>query len=157
MTSFAVQQRQKGVSSMEAIQEISGIEAILKEGEGYFQVVCKSHHRPLVFTPEIVHNLLGMALEKFAMVILMRAGTMPDNHTFSDLLRELKAQIPVRPAIEAALLAMDEESDLCSLEIRKVHIPGPERMRELVEIGELLQAAARDALHNGNLFPLHLE
>ena len=142
---------------MEAVQEISGIEAILKEGEGYFQVVRRSHLRPLVFTPEIVHNLLGMALEKFAMVILMLAGTMPDNHTFADLLRELKAQIPVRPSIEAALLSMDEESDLCSLEIRKVRIPGPERMRELVEIGELLQAAARDALHNGNLFPLHLE
>jgi len=142
---------------MEPTMEISGIEAILTEGEGYFQVVRKSHLRPLVFTPEIVHNLLGMAMEKFAMVILMQAGTMPDNHTFSDLLRELKAQIPVRPSIETALLAMDEESDLCSLEIRKVRIPGPERMRELVEIGELLQEAARDALHNGNRFPLHLE
>jgi hypothetical protein len=142
---------------MEEIMEISGIEALLAEGEGYFQVVRKSHTRPLVFTPEIVHNLLGMALEKFAMVILMRAGTMPDNHTFADLLRELKAQIPVRPSIEAALLGMDEESDLCSLEIRKVRMPSPERMRELIEIGELLQEAARDALHNGNLFPLHLE
>jgi len=137
--------------------EISGIDAILTEGEGYFLVVLKSHLRPLVFTPEIVHNLLGMALEKFAVAILMQAGTMPDNHTFSDLLRELKAQIPVRPAIEAALLAMDEESDLCSLEIRKVRIPGPERMRELIGIGELLQEAARDAVHNGNIFPLHLE
>ena len=142
---------------METMQEISGIEAILTEGEGYFQVVRKSHLRPLVFTPEIVHNLLGMALEKFAMVILMQAGTMPDNHTFSDLLRELKAQIPVRASIEAALLALDEESDLCSLEIRKVSIPGPDRMRELIEIGELLRAAAGDAFHNGNRFPLHLE
>ena len=142
---------------MNDIMEISGIETLLTEGEGYFQVVRKSHMRPLVFTPEIVHNLLGMALEKFVMVILMRAGTMPENHTFSDLLRELKAQIPVRPDIEAALLGMDEESDLCSLEIRKVRMPSPERMAELIGIGELLQEAARDALHNGNLFPLHLE
>jgi hypothetical protein len=142
---------------MDEVMEISGIEAILTEGEGYFKTVSRSHMRPLVCTPEIVHNLLGMALEKFVMVILMRVGTMPDNHTFSDLLRELKAQIPVRPAIEAALLAMDEESDLCSLEIRKVRIPGPERMRDLIEIGGLLQEAARDAFHNGNLFPLHLE
>jgi len=142
---------------MDIAGEISGIEPLLQEGESFFRVVRNSHLRPNVFNPELVHGLLGMALEKFAMCILMSAGTMPDNHTFADLLRELKAQIPVRAEIEAALLGLDAESDLCSLEIRQTRIPGPERMQELIAIGELLQAAARECVHEGNLFPLQLE
>jgi len=142
---------------MEPTMEISGIEAILTEGEGYFQVVRKSHLRPLVFTPEIVHNLLGMAMEKFAMAILMHRGELPDNHTFFDLVSALKAVVPMSAEIEAALLAVDEESDLCSLEIRQTKIPGPERMAMLIGIGGKLRDAAVEAVRGGNDFPLALE
>jgi len=142
---------------MEAIHEISGIEPFLLEGEGYFRVARNSHHRPLIFTPEIVHSVLCMALEKFIMAILMRTGNLPDNHTFADLVHALKSEIPVSAEIEAALLALDRESDLCSMEIRNVRIPGPERMRELVAIGARLQEAAREAVRGENRFPLNLE
>jgi hypothetical protein len=142
---------------MDAINEISGIEPFLLEGEGYFRVVQKSHLRPRIFTPEIVHSVLCMALEKFIMAILMRTGNLPDNHTFADLVFALKTEIPVSAEIEAALLTLDLESDLCSLEIRKVRIPGPERMQELVAVGARLQEAAREAVRGENRFPLNLE
>jgi hypothetical protein len=142
---------------MDIAGEISGIEPLLKEGEAFFRVVQRSPLRPGVFNPELVHGLLSMALEKFAMCILMSAGTMPDNHTFGDLVGELKAHIPVSAEIEAALLELDVESDLCSLEIRKTRIPGEERMRMLIGIGERLQAAARECVREGNHFPLQLE
>jgi hypothetical protein len=142
---------------MDAMHEISGIEPFLREGEGYFRVVQKSHLRPRIFTPEIVHSVLCMALEKFIMAILMRTGTLPENHTFADLVFALKTEIPVSAEIEEALLTLDLESDLCSLEIRKVRIPGPERMQELVAVGVRLQEAAREAVRSDNRFPLNLE
>jgi hypothetical protein len=142
---------------MPSVEELTGTRTVLQEGEDFFRVVRASDRRPVVFTPEIVHNLLGMALEKFAMAILMCSGDLPDNHTFSDLIRALKAKIPVGAQVEEALLGMDAESDLCSLEIRRSSIPGPERMALLVGIGERLRAAARECVLEGNPFPLQLE
>lgn len=142
---------------MTAETEISGAEEMLAEGEGFFRVVERSHLKPKVFTPEIVHNLLSMAMEKFAMAILMHRGELPDNHTFFDLVTALKAIVPMSAEIEAALLAVDEESDLCSLEIRQTKIPPPERMAMLIGIGGRMRDAAVDAVRRGNDFPLALE
>jgi len=137
--------------------EISGAEEMLAEGEGYFRVVERSYLKPKVFTPEIVHNLLSMSMEKFSMAILMHQGLLPENHAFDDLVNALKAVVPMSAEIESALLALDAESDLCSLEIRKSQIPGPERMAMLIGIGCKLRDAAVDSVRGGNDFPLHLE
>ena len=139
------------------VEEISGAEGMLTEGEGFFRVVEGSHRKPEVFTPEIVHNLLCMAMEKFAMSILLRMGVLPDNHTFSDLVTALKQHIPIAGEVEEALLTLDEESDLCSLEIRRSRIPPADRMLRLEAIGVRLREAAVEVVRGGNLFPLQLE
>jgi hypothetical protein len=140
-----------------AIREISGAKDLFDEGEGFFRVVESSHRKPAIFTPEIVHNLLCMAIEKYAMSILLSMGALPDNHTFSDLVEALKPQIPVSPGIEEALLALDQEADLCSLELRQPSLPTPDRMEFLKGIGRRFKEAAREAVLEGNTFTLQLE
>ena len=142
---------------MTAGTEISGAEEMLAEGEGFFRVVERSHLKPNIFTPEIVHSLLSMSMEKFAMSILLHRGELPDNHTFFDLVTALKAVVPMSAEIEAALLAVDDEADLCSLEIRQTKIPGPERMAMLIGIGGRMRDAAVEVVRGGNDFPLHME
>lgn len=143
---------------MAALEEgISGALDVLQEGEGFFRVVEGASRKPAIFTPEIVHNLLCMSIEKFSMAILLRLGDMPNNHTFEDLLFALKPLIPVSARIEEALLELDRETDLCSLEIRQARLPGPERMQMLVAIGARFRDAANAVVREGESFPLHLE
>jgi len=125
-----------------AIREISGAKDLFDEGEGFFRVVESSHRKPAIFTPEIVHNLLCMAIEKYAMSILLSMGALPDNHTFSDLVEALKPQIPVSPGIE---------------ELRQPSLPTPDRMEFLKGIGRRFKEAAREAVLEGNTFTLQLE
>lgn len=128
-----------------------------EEAEGFFRVVSARHKRPGVFGPELVHNLLCMALEKYAMAVLAGLGELPENHTFADLVGAMKARIPVAGSIESSLLELDDRTDLCSLEIRKVFLPREFELELGIEVGRRLRKAAQEVLVEGSLFPLALE
>ncbi|HNY29566.1 MAG TPA: hypothetical protein PKO15_01645 [Fibrobacteria bacterium] len=142
---------------MVVVERLSGAEEFFREGEGYFKAVLGGAKRPAVFTEELVHDLLCMALEKYCMAILAGLGELPLNHTFADLAWALKHCVPVSARLESALLLLDERSDLCSLEIRKRCIPTREELARLVEVGRRFQSAAREVVLEGERFPLALE
>lgn len=142
---------------MDSVDRLSSAEEFFREGEGYFRTVEGSARRPSVFTAELVHDLLCMSLEKYAMAILAGLGELPLNHTFADLVWSLKQCVPMAPELETGLLSLDEQSDLCSLEIRKPRIPSREELLPLIEMGRRLQRAAREVVLEGSSFPLALE
>lgn len=142
---------------MEHKESLSGTQAFFAEGEGYFKTVLGSVRRPEVFSTELVHSLLCMALEKYAMALLSGLGELPQNHTFADLVEALKQCVPMAAEVETALLSLDEQSDLCSLEIRKPRIPDRAELDRLTTIGMRLQAAAREVVLEGSRFPLAME
>ncbi|MBK8800968.1 MAG: hypothetical protein IPN71_02725 [Fibrobacteres bacterium] len=142
---------------MEQHERLSGTEGFFAEGEGFFKTVLGSARRPEVFNTEVVHGLLCMALEKYAMALLSGLGELPQNHTFADLVWSLKQCVPMSADMERTLLSLDEQSDLCSLEIRKPRIPEREELDRLIEMGKHLQAAAREVVVEGSKFPLAME
>lgn len=126
-------------------QAISETAVFLKEGDSYMGVVLNAHKRPQIFTRELVFNLLTLAIEKHAMAILMACGTLPENHTFLDLLDGLKWVLPVSESNHATLLTLHREESMCSIDAPVTsRIPTAEQMIDYVELGKRMQTAARE-------------
>jgi hypothetical protein len=119
---------------------ISGYRTFQAEGDSYLKAAYGALKRPQVFTPEIRFNLLGMAIEKHLMAILMQSGDLPDNHTFHDLTHAMAKVAPLDPADVAFLHRMDDMADLCSLAATKRRAPDEASLERLLTIAQ----AARD-------------
>ncbi len=71
---------------------LDGWQLYRRDGEQFLRTAVSAHRRGNPrFTPEIVYNLVAMAIEKLIMALLMRRGDLADNHTMVDLLAALRA------------------------------------------------------------------
>ncbi|MEN9354124.1 MAG: hypothetical protein RL318_1449 [Fibrobacterota bacterium] len=124
-------------------ETLSGHLEFLKEGDSYLKTVKNSGKRPEVFTPEIVFNMLGMAIEKLMMATLTYCGCLPENHTFHDLADAWRAAVgDMAPERKRLLESLDSHNNLCSLDAFHQRIPTPEVMAEFVGLAEDLQREA---------------
>lgn len=85
----------------------------LEDGRKFLKTARGGLKRPEIFNEEILYNILGMAIEKSIMGILMYHGDLADNHTFSDLLDSLERVIEIDPHIAAELQAYESYQNLC--------------------------------------------
>ena len=127
------------------VQAISDTEVFLKEGDSYRGVVLNGHKRPQIFNLELMFNLLTLAIEKHAMAILMSCGTLPENHTFQDLLDGLKWVMPISEAKHLTLITLHTEESMCSIDAPvKPRIPTTEQMIDYIELGKRMRTAAHE-------------
>ena len=111
---------------------IDGWEDFLKDGKAYFKTADSAHReQKKAFTPEILYNIIAMAIEKFVMAALMRHGTLPYNHTMKDLVEAMDETFPgAMDELREPLLGMDQYQQICFLDTftitapHKTKIPG---------------------------------
>ena len=75
------------------------------------------------FGTEIVYNLLSMSLESYIMAIMDFHHQLPENHTYTDLLRGLDTVMRVDPGLKARILQYENIQSICSIE--KYHRTAP--------------------------------
>lgn len=126
--------------------ELSGCRDFLKEGDDYLRVVHTSGHRPELFTPEIVFNVLSMSLEKLIMALVTHSGCLPENHTFRELSEACHAVEPLDERDRELLISLDDHNNLCSLEVFQQILPNKERMSAFIALAERFQALAHQRL-----------
>ena len=95
-------------------------------GHAYEKTAVGGIRRPEIFTPEILYNICGMALENFFMGWLADNGSLPENHTLRDLVRAAERHTTVPAELKQRLVRMDQFQDLCSLGIFTRKIPTSE-------------------------------
>jgi hypothetical protein len=120
---------------------ISGWEEFLREGEAYLKTGHGAHaRRKKAFTPEILYNIIAMAIEKLAMAALMRRGALPYNHTMADLVEALEWVAPAEIAeLKAELLGLDRYQEICDVDAFKIRPPGPEEIPAMLALAEELR------------------
>jgi hypothetical protein len=103
------------LTSLSSIQPIQGWHDFLQEGRGYLSTATAAYaRRKKIFTPEILYNIIAMAIEKFVMASLMRHGTMPYNHTMADLVEAMEQIFPdALSEIREGILNLDKYQDIC--------------------------------------------
>lgn len=107
--------QESSLMSFSSIRPISGWEEFLEQGKGYLRTAAAAYRKERIFfTPEILYNLIVMAIEKFVMAVLMRHGTMPYSHTMADLIEAMEETFPLAMKdIRNELLQLDTYQDIC--------------------------------------------
>ncbi len=121
--------------------EISGWQEFLEQGEHYLQAACGGYaRRRQVFTPEILYNLVAMAIEKFVMAALMRQGALPYNHTMADLVEALDTVFPgAITDLREQLLALDRHQEICALDTYSIRPPAMDEIPAMLELARRLR------------------
>ena len=92
------------------------------------------------FTPDILYNLVAMAIEKFVMAALMRNGTMPYNHTMADLVEAIEETFPhAIDDIREGLLKLDSYQDICDPYDFTIVTPAMEEIPVMLGLAKRLQ------------------
>ncbi len=123
----------------------------LTDGDRYLNTAVNGfRNRPAVFTPEIVYNLVGMAIEKHVMGVMLHDKKMPDNHTLTDLVNALKDLCDVDRDLYDRILNMDRFQEICSLAAYHREPPAPNDVPEFLEVGTRVQALVNNRLPAGS-------
>jgi hypothetical protein len=112
-----------------------------KEGEAYHRTAVGARKRREVFNGEIIYNLLAMAIEKYFMGYFEANGTLPDNHTFTDLIDSANRLHPMDAKLVSDLKSLEIIQDICpAFEDYKRKIPTEEQIEKMYSVADDVQA-----------------
>jgi len=139
---------EQALKSLASIQPIQGWEDFLSDGRGYLRTATGAFYNDKrVFTPEILYNLVAMAIEKFVMAALMRHGTMPYNHTMADLVEAMEATFPhAIDEIRDGLLNLDTYQDICDPYDFRIVAPAVEEIPAMLGLAQKLRLLVESEL-----------
>lgn len=123
---------------------IAGWQEFLKEGEQFLATALNGYtKRRQVFTAEILYNLVGMAIEKLLMAVLMKSGNLPYNHTMHDLVEAMEEFLPGQLAgLADELKALDGYQEICDIESYSISPPAITEVGCMLELAEAVKALA---------------
>lgn len=124
------------LSEIKPAHPITGWQDFLADGSGYLNTAVGAlARRREVFTPQILYNLIAMAIEKFVMAALMLYGAMPYNHTMRDLVMAMEETFPGAVAdLRDELLALDSYQEICDLEGFAIAPPGMKKIPAMLDL-----------------------
>ena len=134
--------------SLGSIQPIQGWPEFLKDGNAYLRTAQGAYKKGnRIFTPEILYNIIAMAIEKFVMAALMSRGTMPYNHTMADLVEAMETIFPhAINDIREGLLKLDSYQDICDPYEFTIVEPENDEIPEMLNLAQRLQGLAVEKL-----------
>ena len=120
------------------------VKFFMEEGDAYLKTAHGGQKRPAIFTPEILYNILGLAIEKHIMAALMSKGELADNHTFTDLIDATKQIGEINEIIADQLRKFESYQNICPVfaGYHRAEIPDG-AISEMIETAEAVRAWAR--------------
>lgn len=94
------------------MKDISG-SVYWRDGAAYHRTAVGAQKRRKVFNAEIIYNLLAMAIEKYFMAFFEEHHVMPENHTFTDMIRSANKIVPLDLVLVSDLKALEILQDIC--------------------------------------------
>jgi hypothetical protein len=136
------------IQPLHDLRPVKGWEEFFNHGEGFLNAAVQAQRKGVqTFTPEILYNLIAMAIEKFVMAALMRHGELPCNHTMADLVAAMEQVFPGKMGeISTGLLQMDQYQDICALDGFTIIPPKMEEIPAMIELAEQLRQVVQQQL-----------
>ena len=114
----------------------------LHNGDQYLKA--SGTFKKMRFDTDITYNLLGLSLEGYVMAILDVHNSLPENHTFTDLMDALETVVPVSPEMRESILKYESIQSICSVDKYQREKPTLEAVNDLRESVKKI----RDLAHN---------
>jgi hypothetical protein len=115
-------------------------EAAIEEADQYLKTAVGGLKREAVFTPEILYNILGMAIEKYCMALLYYKESMPDNHTFLDLMAAMSKVVFLPEDLKEELKTLQGYQEICSLTTYVRTAPDRTAILKMIETTRTLES-----------------
>lgn len=113
----------------------------LRDGEQFLKTAKAAHLKSKKgFSPEVIYNLVCMAIEKLIMAFLMQRGDLAENHTMGDLLRALEKHLGNNHDIHEKLSFLDSFQEICDLDTYVTKKPSDEDLKKIVASGNDLHS-----------------
>lgn len=130
---------------------IGGWEEFLREGEAYLKTGNGAHARGRkAFTPEILYNIIAMAIEKLVMAALMQRGALPYNHTMGDLVEALELVFPAEIlGVKEKLLDLDRYQEICDIDAFNIRPPAMSEIPGMLQVAEELRQLVHRLIGQG--------
>ena len=94
-----------------------------------------------ILGPTIRYNLLSISMENYIMAILDFYKTLPDNHTYTDLITSLEQVVPVDEGLKSRILKHECVQSICSMSDYHRNDPSEDDLVDLTgaitEIGQM--------------------
>ena len=119
----------------------------LKNGDQYLNAATPKGKKSR-FGTDIRYNLLAMSLEGYIMAILDYHGTLPDNHTFIDLVTALELVMPVDKNLKGRILKYEGLQTICSVDKYSRLDPSEEDIDDLREAVKTIGRLAHEKCLN---------
>lgn len=114
------------------------------DGVKFHRTAVGAQKRREVFTPEIVYNLLAMAIEKYFMAFFEDNHTMPDNHTFTDLMNSANRIRPLPIDLAEDLTTLEGLQDVCPIfEDYQRHEPTESQLTKMYYVTDRIREYCR--------------
>lgn len=125
-------------------EAIQGWEEYLHDGDAFLRTGLSAYEKGRkAFTPEILYNIVAMAIEKLVMAALMRHGSLPYNHTMKDLVEAMVEVFPKEIAeIQEALLDLDKYQNICEVETFTIITPDRNEIPKMLALAVKMQTLA---------------
>jgi hypothetical protein len=122
-------------------EPIDDWQKFLREGNQFLATASKAHSGGRkAFTPEILYNLVAMAIEKLIMALLMESGNLPYNHTMHDLAESMEEFLPGTLAgLGEELKALDAFQEICDPYNFTIIPPTMEEVDRMLELAGKIQ------------------
>ncbi|HIJ79789.1 MAG: hypothetical protein OEY01_13825 [Desulfobulbaceae bacterium] len=122
-------------------QPISDWQVFLEQGNQFLATASKAFARQReVFTPEILYNLVAMAIEKLIMALLMKSGNLPYNHTMHDLVESMEEFLPGRLAgLGGELKGLDAFQEICEVDNFTIRVPAAAEVAGMLALARKVQ------------------
>lgn len=118
-----------------------------EEGDAYIKTARGGLKRPGVFTPEILYNIIGLAIEKHVMAALISKNELADNHTFTDLIDATKQVGEIDQEIADQLRKFESYQNICPVfaGYHRAEVP-PDAIPEMIDTAEAVRTWAQQII-----------
>ena len=107
-------------------------ETWIKQGDQYLKASIPKNNKSR-FGTEIRYNLLSMSMESYIMAMLDFHKTLPDNHTYTDLISALEIIVPIDEKLKTRILKYENIQHICSIDKFHINKPTEEEIFDLKE------------------------
>lgn len=127
---------------------IHGWQEFYRDGHAFLEAARGGHdRRQEVFTPDILYNLVAMAVEKFIMAALMSQGAMPYNHTMADLVHAMDRTFPGKMKnLREGLLSLDQYQQICDLDGYTIQPPEMDEIPRMIDLADEVRKLVRESI-----------
>lgn len=119
----------------------------LLEGDQYL----KAYGTKNLLGSEIRYNLISMSFEAYTMAILDFHNSLPENHTYTDLMYALETVIPINEVLKKRILKYEGIQSICSVDKFLITKPTEEELLDLkgaiIEISQLAHITCASTLN----------